>query len=167
MTFPFFKQKKITLSQIIGGLTRSILKAQEAATLHMLDTINELSEEEGNALKPKYILFKDQEKYYNLPLLSIIPLSHMSINEADLEFDAKILDVVSDKTYSDEESLKKYNVEYDPIKIHISYNDDKSNLHVKIKLKNNPLPQKLRDYLNSLEHTEKQDEQICHSESLD
>ena len=152
----FFKPKKITLSQLIGGLTRSILKAQEAATLHMLDSINELTDEEENALKPKYITFKDHDKSYNLPLLSIIPIAHMSIDEANVEFDAKILEVVPDETNSGKESLKKYNIEHDPIKMHVSYGDDKSNLHVKIKLKNNPLPQKLRSYLNSLELTEKQ-----------
>lgn len=151
----FNRKEKITLSQLIGGLTRAVLKGQDSSTLSMLDTIHKLTEtQKDGTLHPKYFTLKDQKKSYNLPLLSIIPVAHVSIDEADFEFDTKILEVVEDSTHTHEDHLKEYNVEYDPVKINISHTSDKPNIHVKIKLKNTPLPEKLRNYLTSLDHLE-------------
>lgn len=152
----FFKSKeKITLSQIIGGLVRSTLKAQDAATLHMIDTIHKMVTITDNELHPKYITLKDNDKTYNMPLLSLIPISHMKIEEVNISFDANIIDIKPDETHSKEEDFKMYNINYEPIKISTEFNDDKSNIHVNIKLKNTPLPTKLRSYITSLDHLEK------------
>jgi len=151
-----FKSKdKITLSQIIGGIVRSTLKAQDASSLHMFDTIHKMVTITNGELHPKYITLKDNDKTYNLPLLSLIPISHMQINEVNVTFDANILHVLPDDTHSKEEDFKMYNIPYEPIKIITEFNSDKSNVHVNIKLQNTPLPTKLRNYLSSLDHLEK------------
>ena len=152
----FFKSKdKISLSQIIGGLVRATLKAQDASTLHMFDTIHKMVDVKDNELHPKYITLKDNNKTYHMPLLSLIPISHMKIDEVNVTFDANILDIIPDVTHSKEDDFKMYNIDYDPIEIFTEFNDDKSNVHVNIKLKNTLLPTKLRNYLTSLEHLEK------------
>jgi len=151
-----FKSKdKISLSQIIGGIVRSTLKAQDASSLHMFDTIHKMVTITNGELHPKYITLKDNDKTYNLPLLSLIPISHMKIEEVNVSFDANILQITSDETHSKEEDFKVYNIDYEPVKVSTEFNDDKSNIHVNIKLKSTPLPTKLRHYLNSLDHLEK------------
>lgn len=151
-----FKSKdKITLSQIIGGIVRATLRAQDASSLHMFDTIHKMVTITNDELHPKYITLKDNDKTYNLPLLSLIPISHMKIDEVNVTFDANVLEITSDETHCKEEDFKMYNIDYEPIKISTEFNDDKSNIHVNIKLKSAPLPTKLKSYLNSLDNLEK------------
>ena len=84
-----------------------------------------------------------------------MPITQMSINEAEIDFDAKMYDIIPDDLtaeYKDE--IKKINPEYDPIKIIAEFNEKNPNVHIKIKFKSDPLPPGLSQYLNSLEKLE-------------
>lgn len=156
----FFKKKKqITLRQIIGGLTRSLLQAQQASASHMLELMENLTYKENGVLKPKYFTFGDKDKTYRLPLLTLMPVTHMSIDQAEIDFDVNMYEIVKDDLSAEhQEDIAKINVEYDPVKIHAELNENKSNLHVKIKFKNDILPTGLSQYMNSLTNLENSEE---------
>ncbi len=95
----------LLLEQIIASPLRAIVDAQSESAKATVEFIMGLMKEEGEKLVPesvglKYVRiiqdaetgeFKPEEQGLDIPLVTLVPIPYISVDEAEIEFDAKIV----------------------------------------------------------------------------
>ncbi|HPW65762.1 MAG TPA: DUF2589 domain-containing protein [Salinivirgaceae bacterium] len=123
------KKNKQTLSDIMRGMQYSVNTAQEILEKHHVKILNKYFNEEGVPIT-KRIKIND-DKIIEVPLISIINLSSLNIDELVIRFKAKINSIELKNLKDDNEDIDRSCFEMD----FAPGEEDDNDVSVKIKFK--------------------------------
>lgn len=156
----------LMLEELIAAPLRALVDGQVASADATINFLLSLTKEEDNKRIPETLMItyeqvlqdpetgklEPQKQTLAIPILSLIPLPYISIDESEIEFDAKIV-----TTKKDEAS--KRSIIY-AIYASKSNTDVTSEMHVKIKAKRSEIPEGLAKMLTILSNPSVKQEEV-------
>ena len=138
----FDKHPKITLQNVINGLSFSLMESQKISQNMLLEYIDRWTTNNKNVKKPRMMLFERGNKTENIPIISLLPTPNLEINEMEvgLQLNIKSIDKIKNNSNDD-------------LDIEVSYGETSKGeipLKINIKFKQKDIPNALRNYLENI-----------------
>ncbi|RUM35003.1 MAG: hypothetical protein DSY33_00690 [Archaeoglobus sp.] len=149
----------LLLEQIIASPLRAIVDAQSESARATVEFITSLMKKEGGRLVPESVEIKytqviqdvetgelkPEEQKMDVPLITLVPIPYISVDEAEVEFDAKII------AANIERRVKA-------VPIYATYagkerTDLSGNIHIKIKAKRVDVPEGVARMITTLSNS--------------
>ncbi len=139
-------EKKIILEHLIASIMSSLLDAQKVSFTNIINHIENLLEEDKT---PKLFQLIKDDVEHKIPLLSILPVPHLEIQEAEVNLNLELVE------HSTNDDTIEEDVMFDTTKVDIftSYDAthvDNERIKIRIVFKNNGIPTILQSYLDSI-----------------
>ena len=145
----FSRTRSIKLDELISGITNSLIKSQQDTQKQVIEHIARFTKNHNNVKMPLTLSFKKLNKEIEIPLLSLLPLSNIAIEQAEVEFAVNIDSVSKSKI----KNKNQYFTADEEVEIMVSYEKkDTDEIPMKIKIKfiqNNP-PLSLTTYIDNI-----------------
>ncbi len=146
----------LLLEQIIASPLRAIVDAQSESAKATVDFITSLMKREGETLTPESVELKyaqivqdagtgelkPEEQKLDIPLVTLVPIPYISVDEAEIEFDAKI---VAARPERGVRTVPIYATYASKTKVDFS-----GEMHIKIKAKRADVPEGIAKMITAL-----------------
>lgn len=133
------KKQSVAFSDILRGLQHAINSAQEILQVQQLQNIMKFFHEDGKPEIQKMII---DEKEVNIPLMTLVPRSYLTMEDVEIKFKTKIGAIGADKidnfNSSNDDSLSCANMQMQMDGISVN---DKNIMEVTIHFKNRDTPE--------------------------
>lgn len=147
-----------TFADLIRGLQHSVNAAMEMLEARNIELLGRYFDKEGNAATRRLQINDDTA--IDIPIISIVNPSAMSVKEVEMQFDVQInASELKRKaaqegfTVGDEEHALNLGVERSSLEVAFAGKKNMSTMNVKIKFESNPIPEGLSRVIEEYDKT--------------